>query len=295
MVTYRRPPALRNLLTNYKKIARDQSSKDTEGYSQPCGHCALCGNHGKHQSMVCQESYLNTPKGRFKLKQRLTCANYGIYVATCVLCGEQYVGQTKNKFSVRWTAHRSHWAKKQSGNDVGAPALRNLLTNYKKIARDQSSKDTEGYSQPCGHCALCGNHGKHQSMVCQESYLNTPKGRFKLKQRLTCANYGIYVATCVLCGEQYVGQTKNKFSVRWTAHRSHWAKKQSGNDVGALNKHYHTKHSETIHSSTSFSASYKVTFVEQPPCEDLDWCEDKWLHRINASINLGKMILPDSR
>ena len=175
------------------------------------------------------------------------------------------------------------------------PALRNLLTNYKKIARDQSSKDTEGYSQPCGHCALCGNHGKHQSMVCQESYLNTPKGRFKLKQRLTCANYGIYVATCVLCGEQYVGQTKNKFSVRWTAHRSHWAKKQSGNDVGALNKHYHTKHSETIHSSTSFSASYKVTFVEQPPCEDLDWCEDKWLHRINASINLGKMILPDSR
>jgi len=27
----------------------------------------------------------------FPLNQNLTCADYGIYVATCVLCHEQYV------------------------------------------------------------------------------------------------------------------------------------------------------------------------------------------------------------
>ena len=40
---------------------------------------------------------------------------------------------------------------------------------------------------------------------------------------------------------------------------------------------------------------YKVTFVEQSPCENLDWCEDKRIHRVKASINLDRMILPDIR
>jgi len=49
-------------------------------------------------------------KGKlFPLRQMLTCANYGIYVATCKLCGEQYVDQTSNKFSKRWNSHRSSW------------------------------------------------------------------------------------------------------------------------------------------------------------------------------------------
>jgi len=40
----------------------------------------------------------------FPLNQNLTCANFGIYAATCVICHEQYVGQTKNKFSKRWSS-----------------------------------------------------------------------------------------------------------------------------------------------------------------------------------------------
>jgi len=40
---------------------------------------------------------------------------------------------------------------------------------------------------------------------------------------------------------------------------------------------------------------YKVTFVEQTTCENLDWCEDKLMHRIKASINLKVMILSDIR
>ena len=52
MITYKRPTALRDYLTNYKRIAHDQH-ETPEGCSvAPCGHCALRGNYGKHRSMV---------------------------------------------------------------------------------------------------------------------------------------------------------------------------------------------------------------------------------------------------
>jgi len=35
----------------------------------------------------------------FPFNQNLKCVKHGICVATCVICHEQYVGQTKNKFS----------------------------------------------------------------------------------------------------------------------------------------------------------------------------------------------------
>jgi len=35
----------------------------------------------------------------FLLKQNLTFANFGIYVASCMIRHEQYVGHTINKFS----------------------------------------------------------------------------------------------------------------------------------------------------------------------------------------------------
>ena len=33
----------------------------------------------------------------FPLNQNLTCANYGNYEATCVICPEKYVGQIKEQ------------------------------------------------------------------------------------------------------------------------------------------------------------------------------------------------------
>jgi len=64
-----------------------------------------CGNHGKHnKSMVPCISQIMGKNKTFSLNQKLTCANYGIYVATCVICHEQYVEQTNNKFCTRWSS-----------------------------------------------------------------------------------------------------------------------------------------------------------------------------------------------
>jgi len=118
MITYKRPTTIGQKLTNYKDLALNKTRKQTKGGSRPCEHCALCGCYGKNnKSMVPNVSQLLTKNKTFKLNQTLTCAGFGIYVATCVIYHEQYVGQTSNKFSKRWSAHRSNWNKQDCKTD----------------------------------------------------------------------------------------------------------------------------------------------------------------------------------
>ena len=123
--------------------------------------------------------------------------------------------------------------------------LANNLINHKQLAF-QTNHDRP-VSFPCGNCALCGNYGQHINVVqhtevtrCNTKYLN-------LKQKLNCKNYGIYVAQCKNCNMQYVGQSKNKFFVGCTAHRSNWNnfKFEENNDKDSLLKYY-TNYQEEI-------------------------------------------------
>ena len=101
-----------------KDLALNKTRKQTKGGSRPCEPCALCGCYGKNnKSMVPNVSQLLTKTKTLKLNLSLTCADCGIYVATCVICHEQYVGQTSNKFSKRWSAHRSNWNKQDCKTD----------------------------------------------------------------------------------------------------------------------------------------------------------------------------------
>ena len=131
-------------------------------------------------------------------------------------------------------------------------------------------------------------------MVPNVSQLLTKTKTFKLNPSLTCADFGIYVATCVICHEQYVGQTSNKFSKRWSAHRSNWNKQDCKTDRDkdqmALSRHCSENHG-TINKPPLHEA-YTVTFVEKPRCHSLDICENKWYHLIDAQINIQNMILP---
>jgi len=109
------------------------------------------------------------------------------------------------------------------------------------------------------------------------SQLLTKTKTFKLNQSLTWADFGIYVVTCVICHEQYVGQTSNKFSKRWSGHCSNWNKQDcktdSDKDQMALLRHYSENHG-TINKPPLHEA-YTVPFVEQPSCHSLDICENK--------------------
>ena len=75
-----------------------------------------------------------------------------------------------------------------------------------------------------------------------------------------------YVTECKNCSMQYVGQTKNKFSVRWTAHRLNWNKLnlKKNHDRAALLKHYASCHEKTFVKKPCISDCFRVIFVEQP-------------------------------
>jgi len=106
------------------------------------------------------------------------------------------------------------------------------------------------------------------------------------------------LATCVVCHEKYFGQTKNKFSTRWSSHCSNWNRPnceidENNKDKVALLRHFSEFHSDV--NRPPIHETYTVTFVEEPNSLSLDFCEDKWYHKLNAQINIQNKILPRVR
>ena len=133
-----------------------------------------------------------------------------------------------------------------------APTLQSILTNYKHISR-KLTVNTE-QSGPCFKCALCGNFGSYKNMVITTSSLSNEAVRlFRLRQSLDCSNLGIYAARCCICAEFYVGQTKNRFNVRWSGQRTSWKSHCLENrDKEALPIHFksNSKHNNLIDCNT---------------------------------------------
>ena len=178
------------------------------------------------------------------------------------------------------------------------PCLASLLLNFRSLSVNIDKPNKGGSSGPCGHCALCGNHGQHwNSMVMPTTIIKTDNETIKLKQNLTCRNYGIYAAECTICDAKYIGQTKTKFSIRWRAHRTNWNKQNSifDNDQSALLKHYLNYHLNDLNQNNIFSFKYRVIFLQQPEAALLDFYEDFWWHRVKPSINIQPMITPTIR
>ena len=170
--------------------------------------------------------------------------------------------------------------------------LASLLLNFRFLSVNIDKPNKGGSSGPCGHCALCGNHGQHRnSMVMPTTIIKTDNETIKLKQNLTCRNYGIYVAECTICDAKYIGQTKTKFSTRWRAHRTNWSKQISkfDNDQRVLLKHYLHYRLSDLNQNNIFSFCYRVIFL-QPEAALLDFYEDFWWHRIKSSIIIQPMI-----
>ena len=134
-------------------------------------------------------------------------------------------------------------------------------------------------------------------MVDETTSIHAPSGAIALQERLTCRDFGIYVANCRLCKEQYVGQTMNTFSIRWNQHRMQWNKRvtrnsNKHNDNVALRKHFEKFHREFILQNPDISECYSVIFVAKPEPHRLNFYEAKWHRTLNATINIQKMILP---
>ena len=72
-----------------------------------------------------------------------------------------------------------------------------------------------------------------------------------------CTKYGIYVAICVICNQQHVGQTVSKFFTSWSTHRATWNKpdKRDGSDQIALSRRY------TVFKCYKLNAQIKIQWM----------------------------------
>ena len=117
-----------------------------------------------------------------------------------------------------------------------------------------------------------------------------------LFQNLNCSNFGIYAAQCTICNQLYIGQTKNKFSVKWTAHRSFRNNKFSeynNTDQAALLKHCHNYHYSTHENKPKISDCFNVIFLEEPQNTNrLDICESRWIHKLRQKLILNRLFYP---
>ena len=75
------------------------------------GNRALYGNYGQHNRMIQHTEGITCKTKCLNLKLKLNCENYGIYMTECKSCNMQYIRQTENIFSVKWSAHRTNWSK----------------------------------------------------------------------------------------------------------------------------------------------------------------------------------------
>ena len=168
--------------------------------------------------------------------------------------------------------------------------LSGFLTNYKTLAHNSS--DICSGSVSCKRCKLCGANG-NRKMTNETTVIKSQSGKiFRLHKRLTCKDFGIYVANCRICSAQYVGQTVTSFSTRWNTHRSVW---NSGNveenDRAALKVHYAKQHPDCV--NIDLAEAYSVTFIDQPNNpKDLDMAESAWIGKLRAMVNINRTVLP---
>ena len=144
---------------------------------------------------------------------------------------------------------------------------------------------------------LCGNHGKHnKSMVPCVSQIMGKNKTFPLNQKLTCANHGIYVATCAT--NNISGKPRTNFP-----RDGHHTAVIRTDPIAKLMKIKKTKRPcrGTFQipmanvNKPPIREAYIVTFVEEPNSLSLDFCEDKWYHKLNAQITIQNTILPRVR
>ena len=86
MLAYKRLQTLGNFVTCYEKISLGPLEGKDGGISGPCVKCALCGNHGSHNSMVPLMKRIRPPNGVRPLTPKINCKDYGIYAACCKNC-----------------------------------------------------------------------------------------------------------------------------------------------------------------------------------------------------------------
>ena len=129
-ITYKRGKSLRELISAsmFPQAQVESRSIVSKCKSKRCDICQNC--------FVCKDEFTCTVTGKtYKVRGKLCCTSSNvIYLISCKLCKEQYVGSTfKDNFKPRFRAHKSDVI---TGKDTSGVAKHFLIkcTNGNKVA-----------------------------------------------------------------------------------------------------------------------------------------------------------------
>jgi len=100
------------------------------------------------------------------------------------------------------------------------------------------------------------------------------------------------MTSCVICNQQYDGQTVNKVTKTWSSHRDIWNKPDNRDDTDQMALSRNNTMFHGILNRPPFYNSYNVIFIEQRSFNSLNTCEDEWLNKPNAQFSTQSMMLP---
>ena len=133
----------------------------------------------------------------------------------------------------------------------------------------------------CGKeiCEVCSNileTDTFKSSVTGESY--------KINHQLNCDNKClIYLLTCGVCKKQYVGQTTDKFRMRWNNYKSN-SKKFNKNER-CFQEHIFRHFQEKGH--TGFLNDVSIRLIDKTDGSNPTKREDYWIKTLKTNIPYG--------
>ena len=153
-ISYRQPKSIKRIVTQ-KKIVK------TEEQNPGCSKCGGC----RVSCPIIKEggtfSSTNTKK-TYRIRQKLDCkSSYVIYLATCVRCQGQYVGESQTPFKQRHSNHKQEIKKKigglgqhYGGNGCGYQNISVQLIDQVKVGDNKALEDQEIYWQNQLRCYI---------------------------------------------------------------------------------------------------------------------------------------------
>ena len=136
-------------------------------------------------------------------------------------------------------------------------------------------------STKCGKtkCDVCMNVNEtdtFRSNVTKESY--------KINHKLNCDDKClVYLLSCKKCDLQYVGQTTNKFRMRWNNYKSESKKLEKGQNC--MQQHFHEHFNSTGH--TGFLNDVSITLIDKTDGSNPTKREYFWIRTLRTMSPLG--------
>ena len=150
------------------------------------------------------------------------------------------------------------------------PNLRDILYQRRRISTSSASQSYGSF--PCGNrgCLTCEVMTGEGGFVCSVTSVT-----YTTNCRATCASKCVvYLATCSICGKQYVGNTTQTLRKRVTGHRN---KTES-----ALHEHL-----VKFHGGYNFNDIFKFNVITESSTDRILDMESWWIHKLRCNEPYG--------